>query len=81
MILLTRHALRPQHGARFAIQRTPSVPSSRTAHEHVRIAIGHAFDQPTMGLYVSKRLVRSHGGRVGIEGNALWFSLPDDRVS
>lgn len=49
-------------GARFAI----SAPELQ------------GIDLSSMGLYVSRRLVEAHGGRVGAEGNTVWFSLPTE---
>ncbi len=67
-----------QHGARFAISDAgvPTLPDQLTSM--FDRPSGHVLDQPTMSLYVAKRLVEAHGGRVGSEGNALWFSLPTE---
>ena len=65
-----------QQGARFAISETgaPMLPAQLMSL--FDRPSGHVFDQSTMEVHVSKRLVEAHGGRVGIEGTALWFSLP-----
>ncbi len=72
-------AARTSHqGARFAISDTgaPMLP------EHLMNLFDRpsapVIDQSSMGLYVSKRLVEAHGGRVGAEGNTVWFSLPTE---
>ncbi len=67
-----------QQGARFAISDTgaPMLP------EHLmnlfERPVTQVIDPSSMGLYVSRRLVEAHGGRVGAEGNTVWFSLPTE---
>lgn len=67
-------------GARFAISDgSASMPPEGGASSHERSS-DHYFDQYTMELHVSKRLVEAHGGRLGVDGDALWLSLPSEPV-
>jgi hypothetical protein len=67
-------------GARFAISGGTSSMPHEDAASSLEQSSGHYFDQYTMELHVSKRLVEAHGGRLGVDGDALWLSLPSEPV-
>jgi signal transduction histidine kinase len=67
-------------GARFAISDgSAPIPHEDAASSRERPS-DHYFDQYTMELHVSKRLVEAHGGRLGVDGDAVWLSLPSEPV-
>ena len=72
-------AARPSpQGARFAISDgTASMPHEDGASSREQSS-DHYLDQYTMELHVSKRLVEAHGGRLGVDGDALWLILPSE---
>jgi signal transduction histidine kinase len=67
-------------GARFAISDGRALMPQEDGPSSRERSSGHYFDQYTMDLHVSKRLVEAHGGRLGVDGDALWLSLPSEPV-
>jgi len=62
----------------------PGIPRDEVEHlfeEYRRSSAAHSHDSSGLGLYVSKRIVEAHGGRIGVNtatglGSEFYFEIP-----